>query len=581
MKLIQDYLTLVSPFKKKFYLVVGVVFLYEAAKRIPHYIFSRYLDDLNRYTTLSRDHFLILIAALFLSRVLASFFGKAWGYTANRLINPLQEHFLNKSLWHSLHLPAQIHQQKLTGTEISKIQEGCFSIVWQITGESLWNFWPSIWGIILSFGFIATVDVSYALLFFMPILPLFLVTWGANKKLYPIREKRRDLEETAWGRFAQALSNLSVVQAFCAEEREETTYKDLRRQIKEISVQEWDLDENCEVLLAVISEIAKLVIIAFSFMQFEQGLISLGSLVLLSTMTDLSYSTVYRLNWFIRRALAVGPKVERITELFNQPDGLAMVDGDLVLGEIQGRISLKNVRFAYDDNGRDALNGVSFTIKPGQMVGIVGKSGAGKSTIINLLLKLVQPKSGHIAIDDINLNQLSRSAYLTQVAHVPQTTDVLSCSVAENIAYGAIGNTVQEADLITAAQEAYAHEFICELTEGYNTKVGERGQLLSGGQKQRLAIARALARKPRILIFDEATSDLDAETESQIQEWLLKQKSKREMTIVVVAHRLATIRKADKIIVLDQGKVVEEGNFDELIKRRGIFYRLAQIQGMV
>jgi ATP-binding cassette subfamily B protein len=241
----------------------------------------------------------------------------------------------------------------------------------------------------------------------------------------------------------------------------------------------------------------------------------------------------------------------------------------------RGTVELHNVRFAYPTRPDiSALNGVTFSIAKGETVAVVGPSGAGKSTIFNLILRFYDPQGGAVLVDGVPVDAADPHALRSRIALVPQETALLDDTVLENIRYGRADAGIE--DVQRAAVAAHAHAFILRLPQGYNTRLGERGVTLSGGQRQRIALARAVLRDAPILLLDEATSALDAESEAAVQQALDRVTENR--TTLVIAHRLATVQRADRILVLDHGRIVEEGRHSELIRQGGLYARLAALQ---
>ena len=245
------------------------------------------------------------------------------------------------------------------------------------------------------------------------------------------------------------------------------------------------------------------------------------------------------------------------------------------LPRIEGKVELDDVHFHYRDD-QEVIQGISFTVEPGQTIALVGPSGAGKSTLVQLLHRFYDPIKGEIRIDDIPLKSAQQSSYWQQIGIVPQETILFGGTIVENIEYAKPGVTKEE--VIQAAKAANAHNFIMETPEGYETVVGEKGIRLSAGQRQRIAIARAILKNPRILILDEATSALDNESELLIQEALERLMQGR--TSFIIAHRLSTIHNAERIIVMDKGKIIENGNHSQLMKEEGLYHKLYTLKSL-
>ncbi len=268
------------------------------------------------------------------------------------------------------------------------------------------------------------------------------------------------------------------------------------------------------------------------------------------------------------------PMIEHITSLLSTSDKEYMTEGHALIPQFQKGISFENVDFAYASNPLPVLRNVSFTIVKGTTTAIVGPSGSGKSTIIELLLRFYDPENGHICIDDIDLKDIILNSWRKHIGVVSQDIILFNDTVRHNISFAR--PEASQAEIEDAAERAYAHEFILSLPNGYDTVIGERGVLLSGGQRQRLAIARAVLIQPQLLIFDEATSALDVESEKVVQQAVAQLGCSR--TVICIAHRLATVRDADQILVLHAGRLVEQGNHSQLMALNGLYSGMVRLQ---
>jgi subfamily B ATP-binding cassette protein MsbA len=320
--------------------------------------------------------------------------------------------------------------------------------------------------------------------------------------------------------------------------------------------------------------VALLAIMAFSVREAIVGRLSTGQVFQFWTLVVLAINPLNRLASFVADISRGLVGASRIFEVLDVPVESSDDSGPATLPRIAGALDFDDVTFAYTADGPAVLHGLTAQIEAGQIVALVGPSGAGKTTIVNLVPRFYEPQSGSIRLDGVDLRDLPLRALRAAIAIVPQEALLFSGTVAENIRYGRLDAT--QAEVEAAAREANAEEFVLDLPLGYETTVGERGMRLSGGQRQRISIARAVLRDPRILILDEATSALDSHSERLIEAALDRLLPGR--TTLIIAHRLSTIRRADKILYVDGGRILEAGTHDELLARGGHYASLHAAQ---
>lgn len=372
-------------------------------------------------------------------------------------------------------------------------------------------------------------------------------------------------------RMYEGLAGMKTIRAFGREPYEQQKFDQTSQEVRNIFMKLDMISGSISPLYEVLSALLVLSIMVIALLQDQTALPALLTFLFI----------LYRLQPQMQlldgsrvKLIMLSSSVDDVMYFLDPSDKPYIQSGSVLYNGLKQAISLKSVSFHYNAQDKAALNNISLSISRGKTTAFVGPSGAGKSTLINLICRFYDVTEGEILVDNLALKELDLPSWRSRLAIVSQDIYIFSSSVKENIAYGCLEAT--EAEIIAAAKQANAHEFILQLPDGYDTKLGDRGVRLSGGQRQRIALARAIIRNPEIMILDEATNALDTISEHLIQEALDTFSQNR--TVIVIAHRLSTIEQADQIIVLDQGQVVEQGNVQELLKLNGLFAKLHRLQ---
>lgn len=556
---------------KSLFLIVIIVIL----SIIKPYILKFVIDNLYDYQNLEFRFIAFLIVLYLLSDQIRSLIQ----YFNDRLIWKIivkLEYFLgikaNKKL---LSLDLEYHQTENTGIKTAKIDRGITKINYLVE-NMLWEVIPTLIQLVLTLAVLFYLNFFLGLSFLI-FSPLFIyLTYWSNKQIYPLLKKIYKDYEKAQGKLTQSIININAVKSFVQERREYSEYQKIKKEIADQSDRQWGWLMKMGLLRNIIVDLGRATVILLGAWFVYQGQITIGTLVFAFTLSENAYFSLYRLSRFYDRVEEGREGVNRYIKLIETESSI-LNNGKRKIDDKKFNIKFKDLSFKYSNNSERALKNVNLEINDKSNIALVGPSGGGKTSLVKLLYRHFDPLKGEILLNNVNIKEFDLYQYRKLLAIVPQEVEIFDLSIKDNIAYGN-----PQADLKAikkAAQIANADEFISKLDKQYETLVGERGIRLSGGQRQRIGIARAILANPKILIFDEATSNLDSQSEKLIQDSL--KKIGDDKTLIIIAHRLSTIYKADQILVLENGQIVEKGSHQELLKSSsGLYHKLINLQNL-
>ncbi len=400
-------------------------------------------------------------------------------------------------------------------------------------------------------------------------LSLFLIQTISHKRWQIFRKKSSNLNAFVH----EDMSGIRIIQSFTAEEETADTFHTLVAEHKQAFINAVRINDSLGSAIDFCWGIGVAALYFTGIYILGVQNVSIGTFIAFGTYIGMFWNPIMNLSNFYNQIVTNLAAAERIFEIMDTKPEISDAEGVTEMPVIEGNVSFEHVTFSYDDEV-NVLNNVSFQIKPGETIALVGPTGAGKTTIVNLISRFYDVQKGRVCIDGWDVKKVSIESLRRQMGIMTQDNFLFSGTIRDNIRYGKLDATDEE--IIKAAKAVHAHEFICKLEKGYDTELSERGGGLSIGQKQLLAFARTMVSNPRILILDEATSSIDTNTELLVQEGievLLKGR-----TSFVIAHRLSTIQKADRIFVIDDGGIVEEGTVSELLAKKGAYYKLHMAQ---
>ncbi len=512
------------------------------------------------------------VAVVTLVRTLIHLYGR---WICTQAVNQVQMTIRRRVFEHMLHMPLNKIQQIKSGGATSLIREDAGGIA-DLIFSMVYNPWQAIVQLIGSLIILVIVDwrLMAAGLLLLPAVYFSHRTW-----IYSIRPLYRDVRQRRQlidANTTETFSGIRVVRTFARQRSEIRRFTWWSHVLMRQQLLVWWRTRLIEIVWEVIIPLASTGLLVYGGWQILQGQLTLGDLMMFLVYLTMLLGPIATLTGSAVQFQNNLAGLDRILDLLASPRELQDRAGAVRVTreKVAGRLEFRDVVFRYPENPTPILKEVSLVAEPGKTVAVVGRSGAGKTTLCNLVARFFDPEKGSVLLDGIDLRDVQLQSYRQLLGVVEQEVFLFDGSIAENIAYGRAHATMEE--IRSAAQAAAADEFIQQSPNGYDTRIGERGFKLSGGQRQRLAIARALLANPKILILDEATSNLDSESEKLIQESLSLLLQNR--TSFVIAHRLSTIMNADQIIVLDQGQIVQRGTHLELMESGGIYQQMVRLQ---
>ncbi len=566
--------SLLSFVRKQIFLLLSITIFLEIINLIGPYILKIIIDIITQFDPKNIQKILGLAISMFA----ADQFSSLTDFWRDKYIIKTMTQIdlgLSKKI-HSkmLYLSLSYHEKENTGNKIVKVRRGIDKIN-DLWGNFFWEVGPTIFQIIFTTIVLFVVDWRFGFIFLIFVPAFIIITLKVNKTVFPYRKKRYDLEEESSGMMAQSIININTVKSFVQEEREKKEFSRIIQKTMQMIIFEFGKIFKVNLRRNLIIDIGRSLVLLFGLFLIWKGQISIGSLVFVFTISEKALFSLYRISRLYDRIMDSGEAVRRLNEISQEKSTIQNPTKGIVPQKIDGLIEFKNISFSYEKDSALALDNVNTKIPSGCVTALVGPSGGGKTTLARMIYRHYDPQQGTVLLDGKNLKDYNLFAFRRFIAIVPQEVDIFDSSVRDNIAYAKPDASQEEIE--AAAKIANAHEFIENLSQKYDTLVGERGVKLSGGQRQRLGIARAILANPRILIFDEATSNLDSVSEKLIQEAI--EKIRKGRTVIIIAHRLSTIKKAEKIIVLERGKIIETGNHLELSqKNKGLYKKLLDLQ---
>jgi len=553
-------------------IVIGFICLLLAtpAQMFPPLVWKYVVDEviMNRKVDHLLPAMLVMLAVHLVGMGLSAARTYLLGVAGQRFVADLRNRLHDKLMRQSV----RYHHDRKSGDQMSRVigdvdtlQEVVINGVDNILGNALSFIWVA--------GIIVWLNWKVGTLTLLPLVVVAVMVWFFNLRVKGLYRAIRDRLGDLSAKLQENLLGMLIIKAFAREAYEQERFHQVNADYTTTSLKGVKVRSMYFPGVMTVGFLSNIAMIGAGAYFVLRGEFTIGGLVAYRGYWWQLFAPVFSLaqvNEMIQRAIAAA---SRVFEVLDAPEEVTDAPDAIVLDTVQGHIRFDRVNFAYTAE-RPILQDVSFQVLPGQRIGIVGPSGTGKTTILNLILRLYDPQEGVIYLDGTPLRQLQQQAFRRHIALVTQEPFLFNDTVRQNILFGRLDASDEEIE--TAARLANAHEFIMELPQGYDTLVGERGVKLSGGQKQRICIARAFLANPRVLLLDEATASVEPESEALIQAAL--ERLMQERTTIIVTHRLSLVRDCDCILVIDEGRVIESGRHEQLIEQNGWYARMYRLQ---
>ncbi len=573
-KILSRYL---APYKNQLILVWALSCASALTNGLIPYITGKLVDNIISPTTvnfinLTLASYFVLLGLWVLIQIFAYLIDWKNGYEADRLSAIIYSEYVSLGMSYILLLPLSFHKKTKSGQVGSKIQKTAQSFY--NIGKVVIDILPQLLTIIIAVILLATINIKLLGILLIGLCLYLAILFKVVPKSGKLQREIYETWSKAWGDAWDALNNITTVKHASTEDYEKKKiYKSFFGKAFNVDLKLMAIWNNLGFYQRVIILITQFTIFFFSIIYIQKGLMTIGELVAFNAYAAMFFGPFVTLGrqWQdFQNGIIFAIESEKILSLPME----SYENKDSITKVVNGAVNFKNVDYYYEKS-KPVLKDINFEVKPGEVVALVGKSGEGKTTLVDLLSNYHSAKVGKILIDNIDIKKYNLKSLRSQIAVVPQEVVLFNDTIKKNIQYGSFGTTDKQVE--EAARKAHALEFIEKFPKKWKQIVGERGVKLSVGQKQRVAIARAILRDPKILILDEPTSALDAESESFITKSLEELMQGR--TTFIIAHRLSTVRRADKILVFKDGTIVEQGKHDELINLpNGVYRRLYELQ---